>query len=166
MPDWEKCAGNDEALSVTHHNEFVPQHSPQGIHSHTKNRTAACTRPSTHSHYTTPKCTMAKSCSSRGHRVGSGRRSPCSMRGPARRSRSWRAPRTRSTRRRARSSKLYRASVLVIVAGARHRECRARGTGGACALREARHSRRKCWRHIPNRTEYALHASPVILKDD
>ena len=25
MPDWEQCAGNDEALPVTQHNEYVPQ---------------------------------------------------------------------------------------------------------------------------------------------
>jgi hypothetical protein len=28
MPDWENCAGNDEALPVTNHNEYVPQRSP------------------------------------------------------------------------------------------------------------------------------------------
>ncbi|KAN0132188.1 hypothetical protein V8E53_009954 [Lactarius tabidus] len=32
MPDWEKCAGNDEALSVTHHNDVYPAIDPQPLY--------------------------------------------------------------------------------------------------------------------------------------
>ena len=56
------------------------------------------------------------------------------------------------------------AKVLVIVADARDTERRASATSATCALREARHPRRQCGRHIPDPSKYVLHTAVIVLK--